>query len=125
MNYYSDLEEEPNAGSSESKWEPTADMNIIKSVMNAATTIIPSREDFGRVLSANFSKLGDGQTMNARMEISTHLWTIVWENTDSPDSKISNFSLKPTQEQKEIEKSLQFATTSAELEKLFTLDGSV
>lgn len=128
MNYYSDYETEAteNDGNLESKWEPVADMNIIKSVMSAVTTIIPEKETIGRVLHVNYRKLGDGLNMSAKMEISTHMWTITWVNTDSENSKQCNFTLEPTEENKQIEISQSSVTKSAEqLVKLFSQDGVV
>lgn len=128
MNYYSDYDSEPeeNDGNLESKWEPVADMNIIKSVMSAVTTIIPEKETFGRVYRVNYKKLGDGLNMNARMEISTHMWTIIWVNTDSENSKQCSFTLEPTEENRQTELSRTSVTKSAEeLVKLFSQDGVV
>lgn len=96
MNYYTTSEEEPIDGSLESKWEPTADMNIIKSAIEVLTMISGGKDSTGPVLHVSFNKEGDGQTMSLRMAISTPQMTMNWENTDSENWKNSRIEFSNT-----------------------------
>lgn len=116
MNYYSDYdtEQEEIDGNSESKWEPTADINIINAVMKLLTEITKSSGGIGTVSSLNYKKQGDGQTMNLRMDVSTPTLTISWVNTDSPDLKTSNFVFSQKDDTPTIDKLLSLWTNSEE-----------
>lgn len=121
MSYYSEYEEEAteNDGSSESKWDPIADINIISAVMKLLTEITKSNGGIGEISSLNFKKQGDGLNMSAKMEISTPTWTMNWVNTDLENSKNSSFvfSLTPDTNQPKIDSLLALWTNWEESEK--------
>lgn len=104
MSYYSDYDSDPeeNDGNSESKWDPVADMNIIKSGMNLVKMITEKNEDFGPVSHVSYRKQGDGVDMSLSLVVSGAGWTMNWVNTDSEDSKSCNVVFYLTEEDNKI-----------------------
>jgi len=119
VSYYSDYETEleEKDGNLESKWDPVADMNIIKSGMSLLAMITKQNGTIGPVSNVSFKKLGDGLNMSLRAEFSGAGWTMSWENTDSESCKNSKIVFSLTEEDKEIGQFPWSWITAAETEK--------
>lgn len=104
MSYYSDYDSDPeeNDGNLESKWDPVADMNIIKSGMSLVKMITEKNGDFGPVSNVSYKKQGDGVDMSLSLVISGVGWTMNWVNTDSENSKSCSVAFYLTEEDNKI-----------------------